>query len=354
MRKRDAIVSYKRGGRRTAAPLFSLAFAFAALGLIFAAGGGASASGEVMIGVDMTPGTNGSSTEIATCAAVQPGDTFDADIFISNAQSLVAWELRVDFNPDVVSLESADYGFFLTQGGGQLLGQLFDEEKPGRKFLAAGEPSKPDSGSGVLARLHLLALSAGTSQLTITSTPTVFGPRLTASGGVAFADSNGDGIFDGGLTGATVDVGQACSPSTPVVTPSPAHATATPKAGGRTPTATPATGGGGDLTPAPGDEQPTPVPSEFVINPRPSGGPGGADDASGEGSSGDDHGADSGGSADQPGRDAGDTGQDVASGQSNGAGDGSGSLILILAGAFATVAVLIGAAFLAMQAYWRR
>ena len=275
-----------------AASLLGLASALAALGLIFTVGRQASAAGDVMIGIDMTPGASESSAGIATCAAVQPGDTFDADVFISNAQSLVEFELRVDFNPDVVSLESADYGYFLTQSGGQILGPLFDTEKPGRKFLAASEPSHPDSGSGVLARLHLLALSEGTSPLTITSTPTVYGPRLYAAGGVPFADSNGDGVFDGSLTGGTIDVGHACAPSTPVVTPSPLRITPTPKAGGQTPSpavhpsgappTAPGGGGGGDPTPAPGDDQTTPAPSSFVINAEPSGGPGGANDVTGE------------------------------------------------------------------------
>jgi hypothetical protein len=375
LRKRQAIIATSReGGRHATAFLLGLASAFAALGLILTAGRQASAAGDVMIGINMTPGE--SPAGIATCAAVQPGDTFYADIFISNAQSLVAWELRVDFNPNVVSIQSADYGFFLTQSGGQILGSLFDEEKPGRKFLAASEPSHPDSGSGVLARLQLLAVSAGTSPLTITSAPTVYGPRLTAAGGVPFADYNGDGVFDGALTGGTIDVGNACAPSTPVVTPSPAPITPTPTPApdGQTPTPapdgqtpTPARdpsgalptapngGGGGDQAPAPGSEQPTPAPSEFVINAPPSGGPGGANDASGAGSSSQhDTAAASGSSADQTGQGPGSGSQDIAAVQSNSTGGGSSSLILILAAAFAAVAVLVGATFLVMQAYRRR
>ena len=64
-------------------------------------------AGDVMIGIDMTPAARESSAGIATCAAVQPGDTFDADVFISNAQNLVEFELRVDFTPDVVSIQTA-------------------------------------------------------------------------------------------------------------------------------------------------------------------------------------------------------------------------------------------------------
>jgi hypothetical protein len=368
LRKRQAIIATSReGGRRVAASLLGLASAFAALGLIFTAGRQASAAGDVMIGINMTPGAGESPAGIATCAAVQPGDTFYADVFISNAQSLVAWELRVDFDPNVVSIQSADYGFFLTQSGGQILGSLFDDEKPGRKFLAASEPSHPDSGSGVLARLQLLAVSAGTSTLTITSAPTVYGPRLTSAGGVPFADYNGDGVFDGALTGGTIDVGNACAPSTPVVTPSPAPITPTPTPApdGQTPSPAPDPsgalptapngGGGGDQTPPPGGEQPTPAPSEFVINAAPSGGPGGANDATGAGSSSQhDTAAASGSSAGQTGQGPGSGSQDIAAVQSNSTDGGSSSLILILAAAFAAVAVLVGATFLVMQAYRRR
>ena len=323
-----------------------------------------------MLGIDMSPGNGTSSADISTCTQVQPGDNFDADIFVSNAQNLVAWELRVDYNPDVVSLESADYGYFLTQSGGGIAAQLFDQESPGRKFLAAAEPRFGDSGSGVLARLHLVARGQGNSSLGITASPSFLGPKLQSAGGVPFADFDGDNIFDGGLSGATVAVGRSCGASTPVVTPSPAptsHPTPTAKPGGTTPTPGPgvktptptarvpgATGapgttatqapadsgsgsdGGGSGTDGTGSgEQPTPKTSEFVK------------DAPGGNSSGGDGGNSNGSSSSEGTSSDNSSAGDQA--QASGGGSDSTTLILVIAGAFAALCVVLGGTFLIMR-----
>ena len=341
-------------GRRATAFLLC-AVALAAIVLVLASPHSASATGDSMLGIDMSPGTGVSAAGIATCAQVQPGDSFEADVFVSNALNLVQWELRVDFNPDVVSLESADYGYFLTASGGGIMGPLFDSESAGRRFLAAAEPKYADTGSGVLARLHLVARAEGISPLSITSSPTIYGPRLVSAGSKPFADFNGDSIFDGALSGASVAVGMSCGASTPVVTPSPAptlQMTPTPKPGatvktpaprprssgapGTTATEPPGNGGSGsnegDSTPRSGGDEPTPRPSEFVID-----APGGQSD----GEDGDSNGSSSneGTSPDSPSNGDGAT-------QSSGDGSGSTTLILVIVGAFAALCLLLGASFL--------
>lgn len=355
------------GGRRKTAFLLSGAFALAAIAVLLVFPQRTSATGDSMIGIDMSPGTGTSSADIATCAQVQRGDSFDADVFVSNAQKLVHWELRVDFNPDVVSVESADFGYLLTQSGGGVRDD-FEIEAPGRRYLDAAEPHG-DSGSGVLARLHLVATGEGISPLTITSAPTVLGPKLQSEGVggfypdyVPFEDFNGDTVFDGALSGATVAVGRSCGASTPVVTPSPAptaHVTPTPKPGGKTATpgvktstprpsgapgttatAPPGSGGDGtgegDSTPIPGGEEATPRPSELVRD-APGGESNGAGGDSSNGSS-----SSEGNSPDNP-------SNGDAAGQASSGGSGSTSLILIIAGAFATLCVLLGATFLIMR-----
>ena len=335
---------------RLATAFLLCSVALAAIVLVLASPHGASATGDAMIGIDMSPGTGVSSAGIATCAQVQPGDSFEADVFVSNARDLVNWELRVDFNPNVVSVESADYSYFLTQSGGGIAAHSFDVEAPGRRYLAAGEPHG-DSGSGVLARLHLVAQGGGISPLSIATSPTFLGPKLQSTNGalypdfIPFADFNGDSVFDGAVSGASVAVGMSCGASTPVVTPSPAptaHVTATPNPGStvKTPTPTPRPSGapGTTATEAPGNggstsnnpDEPTPRPSEFVID-----APGGQSD----GQDGDGASSSEGTSPDSPSSGDGPT-------QSSGDGSGSTTLILVIVGAFAAFCLLLGASFL--------
>lgn len=202
------------------------------------------AAGPSAIGIDMTPNAaNTSSTDkIDPCTEVKAGDQFAADVFVTNLDSLKAWELRVEFDPAIVSLESADYNFLLVKTGGQVFPSEFEQEKPGRMFLAAAETQFPHSGSGVLARLHLKALAGGTSSLTVMSSPTYFGPRLTGAAGIPVGDTNGDGYFDGPITGGTVDVGRSCPSATQAVTPPTGGSTPAP--GAPTPATTEAPQGG--------------------------------------------------------------------------------------------------------------
>ena len=43
-------------------------------------------------------------SETDPCTEVKPGDEFAADLFVTNVDSLTAWELRVEFDPAIVSL----------------------------------------------------------------------------------------------------------------------------------------------------------------------------------------------------------------------------------------------------------
>jgi hypothetical protein len=356
-------------GRPTTAFLLGIAIALSMLvALVMTGANASSATGPSMIGLDMTSATTSAADGVATCTEVKAGDSFDADIFVANVEQLLAWELRVDFNPEVVSLESADYNFFLTQGGGGILGRTMDEEKAGRWFLAAAETSHANSGSGVLARLHLVALKDGTSPLTIASSPAFYGPRLQATGGTAFGDSNGDGIYDGEITGGNIAVGRRCTASTPIITPGPIPNTPTPKPTGKTPAPTapsrtpvasgspaPTTGGndgsdggdgsdgsngstGNDATTAPTDGEGAPVPTQFVIDaplaPLPDGGEDEPGDSASEeeGTPGDDE-----SSSGEPAKNADD-------------GGGSSGLILAILGALAALAAIVGGTFLVMRA----
>jgi hypothetical protein len=79
------------------------------------------------------------------------------------------------------------------------------------------DPPVGDSGTGVLARLALEALSKGTSSLSVAAVdlnddeePDV-GPFMTDTVGERIGDDNDDGFFDGRNLVAKVAVGEECS-----------------------------------------------------------------------------------------------------------------------------------------------
>lgn len=327
-------------------------------------GSPAAAAGSSTVGIDMQPGDTPASAagSPSGCASVSAGDELTADVFVTNVDSLTAWELRVDYDPSIVSLQSADYNFLLVQNGGQIFPSEFVQEKPGRMFLAAADTSSRSSGSGVLARLHLKALADGVSSLQITTSPSYYGPRLTGARGATVGDVNGDGIFDGPVTGGSVAVGLSCGPSTPLVTPPPAPAsppagstsatspeasgsssstgdTATPASGASGPggdTATPGSdnSGGGGGGGGSGNGQATEPPSSPIVD--------NAGSIGGSAPTGD-AGAQAGNSTTQP-NNGGSAGQNKSSG-----GGSSSTLIIVAAAVLAALALLVGAGLIVVR-----
>ena len=280
-RRQILIRHAKRQGSRGAAPLLSLAaaaiFVTAAVALTVA-NPAPTHAGTSMLGIDVKPNSNSPASvgNLETCASYDEGDQFEIDVIVNNVESLRSWELRLDYDADVVTLLSADYNHFLvsTPPGGQVFPSLFDQESKGRYFLAASEfRAAPDSGSGILARITLEAAGNGTSPIRIVDNPKLLGPRLSQPSGDAIGDSNNDLIWDDSVIDAEIRVGSSCS-GAPVVTPipSPKPGTPTPRpAGSGTPAPSPQTGdGGGDDD---GDSETTSRP--VAVNP---GGSSGEDD----------------------------------------------------------------------------
>ena len=274
----------------------------AAAWLLLSLAAGAGAQSSMMIGIDMQPGTNSISSlgELQTCREVAAGESFEADVFVANVTDLTAWELRVDFDDKLLTLDDASYAFFLVSSGGSIFPALFEQEAPGRYFLAAADvQGTPESGSGVLARLSLTAKAKGKTTISVMSSPTVYGARLTGKAGAAIGDSNGDGIWDGSVVNGDVSIGSKCAPSTPVATPvppkkTPPAATATPRPGETSaPGASPGTSGP-DATGAAGSE-----------NEGATGGDGTGGDGTGDNGSGGDGGSGSGSSGSSGGTDGG-------------------------------------------------
>ncbi len=184
------------------------------------------ADSSQIIGLDMQPVTNDPDSlgRLQPCTEASVGDEFHADVFVTNLPSLAAWELRLDYDPAVVSVELADYNQMLVsaQPSGAVFPSLFESERPGRQFMAATEINGSlDSGSGILARLTLRAVGNGEATLSITDAPATHGPRIIGAGGLAVGDESGDGIWDGLTTEGLVVVGDSCPKSTPIPTPEP-------------------------------------------------------------------------------------------------------------------------------------
>jgi hypothetical protein len=126
------------------------------------------------------------------------------DLYITNVVELLAWDLRLQYDPAILNVAAINVNMF--QGSG-----IFDvsEDTPdsdGSFYAGAVDLAAVDSGSGVLARITLTAVGLGLSDLTIID------PELKDDNNDFIGDIDGDGYFDGLVSNGRVAVGQACPP----------------------------------------------------------------------------------------------------------------------------------------------
>jgi hypothetical protein len=247
---------------------------------------------SIGVDADTTGNTATSLGPIDSCLSVSTGNTFQVDVFVADVTDLLAWEAYLVYDMSVINVVSRDGMMFQAANAGS---QVFDVSEglpdiDGRYRLAAvdlADPPAPDSGSGVLARLTLKAVSPGVSPLSLSPIDINedgnmdLGPFLTNIESESISDLNGDGFFDGPIANAEIAVGGTCPSGTPLAPPT-SIPTAVPTAPSSpeataTPTGTPtATAAASPTVPA------SPTVSTPVASPTP-GGP-----AEGEGSSSDD------------------------------------------------------------------
>lgn len=168
---------------------------------------------------DVTPA---SVVTIETCASAQEGDTFDIDLIIENVTDLLAWEITVSYNPDVLEVYDSDTEMFQAANEGS---QVLDLSEPtpdddGQYILQsvdAADPASPDSGSGILARLTFKAVGTGASMLSMEKVDLNDdgtldrGPFLRDVAGDVIGDEDGDTLFDGPVNDAEIRIGEPCS-----------------------------------------------------------------------------------------------------------------------------------------------
>jgi hypothetical protein len=177
------------------------------------------ASPGVTIGVDANPTGNTATSlgSVETARTVACGEIFDVDIYVTDVTNLWVWTLALMYNRDVLYVGARDVQMFLASAPGSDVNDISygDRSLGGAYELAASDiadPAAPDSGSGVLARLTMLAVAEGTSSLspgqetlfdyrpsgrlgTITI-DSLFDAQITVSGGTCPSDTDGDGVPD--------------------------------------------------------------------------------------------------------------------------------------------------------------
>jgi hypothetical protein len=174
------------------------------------------------LGIDANTAGNGPLTlgtidqRVSVCA----GDTFDIDIYVQNVEKLLAWEVYMGFDPDVLAVTGRDVKMFLAGNPGSVVLDVSGSAaEAGLYHVAAADtsdPPTPDSGSGVLARLTLEAKASGRSDLELITRDVDndgrpdLGPLLRNVDAQILGDSNGDGIFDGPIENAEVTVVTDC------------------------------------------------------------------------------------------------------------------------------------------------
>lgn len=179
----------------------------------------AQASPDLAIGVDANPSGN-TATALGTidgCRQVSTGETFEIDIYITDVEDLLAWQVYFVFDPSVIRVIDRDVGMFLDANAGS---NVFDSsgavpDSDGQYEAAAADIADPpthDSGSGVLARLTLEAIGPGLSAASLPPELGDLGPTLKNLEAEALGDTDGDNFFDGPISNAQIAVDQGCSP----------------------------------------------------------------------------------------------------------------------------------------------
>ena len=175
------------------------------------------------LGVDVIPPGNDATSlaVVEPCASAQVGDKFEVDLVIQDVADLLAWEIGLSYDPAVLEVQDRDVQMFQAANTGSSVLDISGEtpDSSGRYTLSAvdtADPSRPDSGSGVLARITFKAIAEGTSPISLEKvdldgdgTPDQ-GPFLRAHSGDIIGDDDGDTFFDGPTFDAEIRVGEPC------------------------------------------------------------------------------------------------------------------------------------------------
>ncbi len=181
------------------------------------------------LAIDTGPAGNEATTvsQIEDCVTADVGDQFQVDVVIMDVTDLLAWEVSLDYDPEILTVVEHDVKLFQGANAGSAPIDISSKtpDTSGFHTLSAFESSDPpavDSGSGVLARVTLEAIKQGESGLR-------FGNRdlnqdgkqdrgtlLRDASAAIIGDDTGDDFFDGETQDALAVVGGDCPPGSTV------------------------------------------------------------------------------------------------------------------------------------------
>jgi hypothetical protein len=173
-----------------------------------------------IVGVDAIT-TGNTATSLGTidrCVSVpvDPNNQFYVDLFVKDVANLNTWQGTLRFDGSHLQVASINVGYFLQTSPGSVLYNGSDSVPNSTGSFQAGATDQeyyPESGSGVLARVGLKALSAGTSKLyfSLWWPFGISGVTLQEADSDYIGDLNSDTYFDGLVFNATVVIGGPCT-----------------------------------------------------------------------------------------------------------------------------------------------
>ena len=174
------------------------------------------------VALDAIPAGNAADApgDIDKCASAEAGDVFDVDVIVENMTDLLAFNVPVTFDPEVLEVTGRDVKLFLqSTAGSQVLDSSGQTPNSTGVYqtgaVDTADPLSPDSGSGVVARVEFTAVGEGVSELTmekddVNQDGTFDTGVLLRNVDALIGDEDGDTLYDGPQDGAEIRVGEAC------------------------------------------------------------------------------------------------------------------------------------------------
>jgi len=201
----EAIIREENNSVQGLFPRFALAGAclvlVAALASIFGLAHEESRAEQVStaMGIDADPTDNSATSlgNIDACVSVATGQTFDVDIYVTDVVDLKGWQGTLVYEPSILRIAEVDVELFLASAESGRLLNISDPlpNQDGSYGLSVADmtPGGGYDGSGLLARVTLEAVGAGTSFLTLQEI------ILGDSAAMAIGDVDFNGWFDGSV-----------------------------------------------------------------------------------------------------------------------------------------------------------
>jgi hypothetical protein len=212
------------------------ALAVASLWLVGNGGKTAQANPDLTLGIDANTATTPTDSNgdgiwdeppdwslLEGCRAVDVDDDFTVDVFVTDVADLTAFEIWLQYDPDLLSVTGADGARFLDADPESNLFTYSAEYPPpppphrynvGVVDIYSPSIDAAESGSGVLVEFSLHAEAEGVSPLSVNTkvdtdgnTEIDQGTYLQDAGNDRLGDTNDDGFFDGLMRDGAIGIG---------------------------------------------------------------------------------------------------------------------------------------------------